>query len=166
LAVAVIVRSFRARRRGHGWLHTDEKLQSALLQSFDIQVLLGLVLYVVLSPWPRVLLANFSVGVKNPEVRFFAMEHALVMLLSTVVLHVTRVRSKRAPTPALRHQRVFRGTLLTLVLLLAAIPWPGLQHGRPLLRGLTLSGEMAPLHYVAGAPGTRSRLTRLPIGET
>src|SRR5690606_6694472 len=107
---------------------------AALIQAFDVQVLLGLLLYLVFSPWPRVLWADFGAGVKHAQVRFFGMEHVTLMLLVVAVLHVTRLRSKRL-SPGLRHKRVFRGTLLALMMLLAAIPWPGLEHGRPLFRG-------------------------------
>ena len=135
LLIAVSVRSYLALRAGRGWLDSDDRLHSALIQAFDTQMLLGLVLYLFLSPWSQVFLADTRHGLKDSTLRFFGLEHIAMMLMALVVIHVARVRSKRASTPLLRHRRVLRGTLLALVLVLVAVPWPGLPYGRPLFRG-------------------------------
>jgi hypothetical protein len=101
-----------------------------------VQLLVGLVLYALLSPFARAFFAAPALAMKDPVLRFFGVEHTVTMLIAVVVLHVGRSRSKRAPTPRLRHRRAWTLTLAALLLMLIAVPWPFLDVGRPLLRML------------------------------
>ena len=130
-------RSFVAWRNEQNWERADERLHVALIAAFDTQLAIGLLLYVFLSPLPWAFFADLSNNIKEPTLRFFSMEHAIAMLVVTVSVHVGRVQSKRAATDSLRHRRVWTTTLFALLLMVAAIPWPGFRYGRPLLRGLT-----------------------------
>jgi mono/diheme cytochrome c family protein len=62
------------------------------------------------------------------------MEHALAMFLALSMLHMGRVRSRRAATPNKRQRWVAISTWLALSFVAVAIPWPGTKHGRPLFR--------------------------------
>jgi hypothetical protein len=57
------------------------------------------------------------------------------MLIAITVAHLGRVRSKRKTGPA-RSRSVAITQAVWLVLTLLAIPWPGLDVARPLLRPL------------------------------
>ena len=78
----------------------------ALLGTLDLQFLLGLVLYVLLSPFPRAFLSDMAAGMKSAPVRFFGMEHALGMLLGVGLAHVGRKRAARWPEPKQKHRIV------------------------------------------------------------
>lgn len=134
------LRSFLAWRSKRNWEQADERLHVAVVASFDTQLTLGLLLYVFLSPLSWAFFADLPNTLKDPTLRFFGMEHTIAMVVATAVIHIGRVRSRRAATTNLRHRYVWRTTLLALVIIAAAIPWPGLHHGRPLLRGLTSIG--------------------------
>src|SRR5689334_7514169 len=109
-----------------------------MVATVDIQLILGLLLYVFLSPLPRLFFSNLSASIKDPTLRFFGMEHEIAMLVATAIIHVGRIRAKRAVTVNLRHRQVWTSTLLALFIIVAATPWPGLRHGRPLLRTGTI----------------------------
>jgi hypothetical protein len=70
---------------------------------------------------------------KNPNQRFWVVEHVFGMLIGVALVHVGRVRARK--TDSLRRHKVaaiFFG--LALVVIAASIPWPGTANGRPLLR--------------------------------
>lgn len=128
------VRSFTAWRSQRDRQSADERLHLLFVAAFDTQITIGFLLYVFFSPLPQVFFANFKSTIQDLTLRFFGMEHAVVMVVAATILHVGRVQSRRAPTDTLRHRRVWITTIIIVMIVSAAIPWPGLQHGRPLFR--------------------------------
>jgi uncharacterized membrane protein YozB (DUF420 family) len=130
--IALLVLCARDRRTGQ-WADKHERLHVLFLAILDVQFLLGLLLYFKLSPYSQAALANMGAAMKDPTLRFFGVEHIFTMLIAVVVAHVGRTRSKRKQGGA--H---FKSVLITqavwLLLTLAAIPWPGLDVGRPIFR--------------------------------
>jgi hypothetical protein len=92
------------------------------------------VLYFGLSPFTKEAMANVSLAMANPALRFWAVEHAGGMFLSVVLVRMGRVLAANAKTPsAARKRRLICFAIATLGMLLS-IPWPGLRNGRPLFR--------------------------------
>lgn len=120
-------------RKSGPWNEKHERLQVLFMAILDVQLILGLLLYFVLSPFSQAALANMGAAMKDPTLRFFGVEHMATMLLAVILAHVGRIRSKRKLAAAR-----FRSVLITqsfwLLLTLAAIPWPGLDIARPLFR--------------------------------
>lgn len=101
--------------------------------SCDVQLVFGLILYFTNSWFDR--LKDLHNNMKDANTRFFTMEHALMMLIAWILVHVGRVSVKRAATSAGKHNRslVFFG--LAILIILAAIPWPFREAiARPLYR--------------------------------
>lgn len=99
----------------------------------DVQMLLGLLLYFALSPITRVALQDFGGAMKNPQLRFFAVEHLLGMVIALVLAHIGTAKIRKAAEGRRpRLAMIFYG--LALVAILASIPWPGMPAGRPLFR--------------------------------
>jgi hypothetical protein len=136
LLVAVITRSLAGWRRGRDWSRLDDGVHVALVKAVYVQFLLGLILYLFLSPFSAAFLANIGPSLKHPVLRFFGLEHAFTMFAAVGILHESRKRTSRAKSPQLRHRGVWITTLIALLVICAAIPWPFLQHGRPLFRAL------------------------------
>jgi hypothetical protein len=131
--VLVVWRSWAGRRSGI-WSALDEQLHSALVIATDVQFLVGIWLYAGASPFASAFLADIGAGVKQRGLRFFGMEHVALMIAAVAFIHVGRARSKKTSDGALRHRRVFAWTLVALVCVLAAIPWPFFPTPRPLFR--------------------------------
>jgi hypothetical protein len=102
--------------------------------ALDLQLLLGLLLYFVLSPFTKVALQDFGAAMRDPGLRYWAVEHVTMMLLAVIIAHVTRVLARKASSAAGRRTRLLFGFGLTTVIMLIAIPWPGTPNGRPLFR--------------------------------
>ena len=139
----LLVRSAVGAARGSSWNEADERLHVINLSLLDLQFLLGLLLYVFLSPWVRTFYADVGAAMKDSVLRFYGLEHVFTMLLVLALMHISRVRSKRATHPKQRYLRVAVSTSIALVLILVSIPWPGRRYGRPLLRGISQL-ELAP----------------------
>jgi hypothetical protein len=157
LAIALVVRAARAIRAGDPWKPSHERHHRGLVGVVDLQFLLGVLLYVFLSPLPRALLADVGGGMKDASLRFFGVEHVFGMVISVALLHVGRARSKRAGTDRLRHRRALGWTLGSLLILVGSIPWPGLPQARPLARGPSTILPPPPPPDVACPPAFRER---------
>lgn len=134
LLVIVVVRSLLGLRAKTGWSSAHEKSHVALVASVHLQLLIGIVLHLFLSPWSKALMANMALGMKDPTLRYFGMEHPVGMIVAAIVITVARVRSKRSPSDALRHRRVLLTTLVALLVTVGSVPWPVGKHARPLIR--------------------------------
>jgi hypothetical protein len=105
-----------------------------LVIAMDVQLVIGLLLYFVVSPNMAAIRANMGEAMRNSQLRFFAVEHLSGMFVALILVHVGRVLARKARTPeASRRRRLICYGLATLIMALA-IPWPGLPYGRPLLR--------------------------------
>lgn len=102
--------------------------------TLDIQLLLGLSLYVFFSPATVAVFEDFGAAMRDPVARFWAVEHVSLMLCAIVLAHVGRVLARKASTPSAKRTRLLISFTLALVALLAATPWPGMSNGRPLFR--------------------------------
>jgi len=121
------------RGRGRAWTAADDRVGFWFVMLLDLQVLIGLVLYVWLSPTTHEAFRDVGVAMKSSGLRFWAVEHGFGMLVGLALAHVGRVRIRKADASR-RHKlaAIFFG--LALVAILASIPWPGMPNGRPLLR--------------------------------
>ncbi len=100
----------------------------------DIQMLLGLLLYLVLSPFTAEAMRDFGAAMRNPGLRFFAVEHLTLMLAAVGLAQRGRVLARKAASvESKRVRRLVCFGLATLAMLMA-IPWPGMTAGRPLFR--------------------------------
>ena len=117
-----------------GWLSRrkftegDATARKVFTITLDVQFLLGLILLFI-SPIIAMLVDDFSAGMKTPEIRRIGMEHTLLMLASLTLAHIGAARSKKGTddTARLRSGAIF--FLLSLVAMLAGIPW-----WRPMMR--------------------------------
>jgi hypothetical protein len=132
-AVVGLVRGVQGWRKKREWAPSDRGALLATVISLDTQLLLGLLLYFALSAVTPSSFAALGASMKSSVMRFWAVEHAFGMLSALVAAHVTSVAVRR--TGEGRKSRAFAiGMCVTLVLVLATMPWPFLPYGRPLVR--------------------------------
>jgi len=105
---------------------------AVLVAAADLQVLLGLALYLFLSPFSRAALSHPGAAMAEPGLRYWFLEHPLPALAAVALAHVGRVLSRRAPDDATRMRRAALAYGASLLLFAAAVPWPPLPFGRPL----------------------------------
>ncbi len=136
LVIAVVVAVARAFMGWFGkkaFTALDNKIGLAFTSLLDLQLLIGLILYVI-SPILQTAFQNFGGAMGNTQMRFFAVEHILMMVIAVVLAHVGRALSKKASTDLLKHRRAAIWFGLALLVMLLAIPWPFSPVSRPWIR--------------------------------
>jgi hypothetical protein len=133
LGVIVLVRSFAGWFGGRRWADADEAASKWFTIVLDVQLLVGLLLYLGISPLTRAAFSDFGAAMGDRILRFWAVEHLFGMLIGVVLVHIGRARARRAPVGPPRHRLTAIFFTLGLLAILVSIPWPGLPAGRPLL---------------------------------
>lgn len=100
----------------------DDKSNFFFMLSVDIQLLIGLVLYFSNGWFDR--LKNLGDNMKDAMLRFFTMEHALLMLIAWILIHAGRISVKKATTSHAKFKKSLIYFGISLLLILIAIPWP------------------------------------------
>ena len=129
VGVIAVVRAWIGWRGGKPWAQLDDRLGLTFTSVMDLNLLLGLLLYFVVSPITTGALKDMGAAMDNSSVRFFAVEHILVMIIAVVVAHIGRSRAKKAATDPGKHKQAAIFFTTAMVLVLLAIPWPFLATG-------------------------------------
>ena len=74
-------------------------------------------------------MADMGAAMKEPVLRFYAVEHVTIMSIAIVFVTVGRISSKKMKTDWQKHKRVFVFYSIALLLVLVAIPWPFREVG-------------------------------------
>jgi len=112
-----------------------DRLGMILVSTLDLQLLLGLALYFIVSPNMAEIRANFGAAMKDPAARFWAVEHITTMLGAVIAAHVGRVLARKTADANSRRMKLFICYGIATILMFLAVPWPGMRAGRPLFRG-------------------------------
>ena len=107
---------------------SDNRVNLFFMISCDIQLLMGLILYFT-GTWFEKLKSGVGEVMKDPVERFFAVEHALMMIVAWLLVHIGRSMVKRATTDAQKHKRTLIYFGISLIIIIAMIPWPFRQPG-------------------------------------
>src|SRR5437762_3234124 len=69
------------------------------MMTLDLQMLVGLILYLVLSPITAHAMSNFDLAMRDGPMRFWAFTHAGTMMTAVVLAHVGRVLARKTAAP-------------------------------------------------------------------
>lgn len=122
LVVAII--NAVAKKNKNSYTKNDRLINLFAMIMFHIQILLGIVLYLFnhVGMGGRI---SYSEGwMKNPMYRFFGMEHIIIMVLAMIFVTIGNKKSKTKEFAAQKHGAIITFYLITLILVLAGIPWP------------------------------------------
>ena len=65
-----------------------------------------------------------SAVMKDPGLRFFAVEHLAGMLIAIILIHIGKTQGKKPIGDKAKHRRTMIFYLVALLIILASIPWP------------------------------------------
>ena len=121
--VIAVVFAFIGWLKKREWSKKDNTTGLLLTIFMDIQFLVGIIMYAFVSPVTKAAFNDFGAAMKNDDLRFYAVEHILMMLIALVLVHIGRAKSKKTSAPWKKHRAaaIFYG--ISLLLILAAIPW-------------------------------------------
>ncbi len=118
MLVVAIVNAF-LKRKTNKYEAADKKINLFAMIVLHIQLLIGLVLYFIS---PKVQFVEGVMG--ESSLRFFAVEHILVMVIGIVLITLGRKKAERFELPGMKHKLIFRYYLIGLALIFISIPWP------------------------------------------
>ncbi len=104
------------------------------IYSISLQFVVGLVLYVFLSPVVAAAMADMKAAMHDRSLRFWSVEHTTMMIAGIAIAHIGYAKSRRASSNSKRHRILFMYTLVALLIILIAIPFGIINEGRPLFR--------------------------------
>jgi len=117
-----IIKALLSYKKNNEYTHLDALLRKVTVSLFHIQLILGFVIY-FLSPIVSLFFNNMSEGIHLREVRFFAMEHSLMMFVSIVIVTIGAVKVKHKNTSKQKHKATLIWFIIALFIILLNIPW-------------------------------------------
>lgn len=135
--VVLLIGIFAAVRAASGWFQKrewsdlDRKVGLYFTIAMDIQILLGLLLYLFFSPITTSALRDFGAAMGIAGQRYFALEHVLSMALALVFAHLGSALPKRTDDPVSKYRRATIWFTLAVLLIILGMPWM-----RPLFPGI------------------------------
>ena len=106
--------------KGKGKYEKKDKMLNLFAMIFlHIQLLIGLVLYFI-SPKVQII----EGWMKIKQLRFYGMEHLLIMVIAIAVVTIGRKKAENASNIAVKHGTIVKWFTIGLILILAGIPWP------------------------------------------
>ncbi len=118
LLVVAIFNALSSKGKGK-YEKKDKMLNLFAMIILHIQLLIGLVLYFIS---PKV---QFIEGwMKVKQLRFYGMEHLLIMVIAIAVVTIGRKKAENASNIAKKHGTIVKWFTIGLILILAGIPWP------------------------------------------
>ncbi len=133
-ALLAIVRAIHGAATKRPWLPADDLAGKLFIRSLDLQILLGLLLYFVLSPITKGALGDFTGAMQVSATRFWAVEHVFGVIVGVALAHRWHSRMRQVQDAGRRHKATIIFYSLALAAILVSIPWPGTPNARPLIR--------------------------------
>jgi len=113
---------------------SQRKWSLVFISSLHFQLLIGLLLYFVLSPITLTALGDFGAAMKDSTLRYWAVEHAFVNILAIAAAQTGSILVKRSANQAGKQKRTLIWTGIAMLLILVMIPLGILGPERPWFR--------------------------------
>jgi hypothetical protein len=110
------------------WTVTESRAVKIFVGTLDLQLTVGLLLYFVFSPLTRGAFSDFGAAMRDAPMRYFVVEHLVIMIVAIAVAHVGAGRVKKATTDPERFQRASIWLGIAFAAVAGFVPW-----ARPLI---------------------------------
>jgi hypothetical protein len=118
LLIFALFNALKGKKSGE-YIKKDKMINLFTMISLHTQLLIGLILYFSSDK------VQFMKGwMKNPLLRFYGMEHFLMMIIALVIITIGRKKAEKIEDARSKHATIFNWYLIVLIIILVAIPWP------------------------------------------
>ena len=124
LLLTAIIKTHLGWKGNKEFTEGDRKLGLFTMLAFHIQFLGGLLLYFIS---PKVVFADGMMG--DSILRFFALEHFLMMAIAMALITIGYSKSKKATDAIKKFKYLALFYTVSLIIILASIPWPFRELG-------------------------------------
>lgn len=121
--IYAIFHAWRGWKREAEFGTTDNRIRHWTATIAHIQLTLGIALYSI-SPLIKSFFQTFETSVKLRDLRFFGMEHSLMMLIAVIVISIGSAKAKRKTEDRDKFRTMMIWFLIGLLIILINIPWP------------------------------------------
>lgn len=125
--VWAVIRVWRGWMSRAPWTAADLNVGRLFVNAISLQFVLGLLLYAT-SPLIRQGMADMGTAMRTAGIRYFMVEHVLMMLISIAFAHIGLAKVKKAASDSARFQAATIWWGISVASVLGFIPW-----NRPLL---------------------------------
>ncbi len=125
LMLVVIVKSLLGLINKSSYQRVDKSLAISMGESLRVQFVIGIVLYIFLSPITQTAFSNFGAAMKDPTLRYYAVEHILVMLIGVALVEIGRAKAKKATEDLKKFKLQLIFFSISLLIMLSRIPFDG-----------------------------------------
>ena len=98
------------------WQNLDNRIGLFFTSAFDLQVLLGIILYI------GVLLGAYLPRWYGASMARVSFEHVLMMFIALAIVHVVRSRAKKTESDLAKHRLTAIGYIIALIIVAVSIP--------------------------------------------
>ncbi len=133
LGLVVIIKAYSGWFGNKNYSKGDNGMSAAFMGMLHLNLLLGLILYFFLSPYVQSAFNDFGAAMKEASLRFWAVEHILVMIVAVVVAQVGRIKAKKTSLDVDKFKITAIWYTIAMILILSRIPWGETER---LIRGL------------------------------
>jgi len=134
LGIFTTIKAFHGWFTKKDWSDAERKAGIFFTAIVDLQLLIGILLYFILSNWgiKAILEKGVAFIMRQGEFRFFAIEHGIFMLFGVIFAHLGGILPKKVDNSQQKYKRAAIWFGLALLAIIAGIPW----FSRPLFPGL------------------------------
>ncbi len=124
LLILTIAKAFTGWIKQSNFGKLDNRLAFLSMLFIHLQLLVGLVLYFVS---PKVMLTDMATAMKTPVIRYYTVEHLLLMLIVVALITIGRIASKKKVLDTQKHKTiaVYYGLSLAIILVTVYVLMPG-----------------------------------------
>lgn len=115
-----------------GWMgkksfeKADNTASVALLGLAHLQLLLGLIQFFFTSAYTKAAMADMGAAMKDEWMRYFTVEHSLMMIIAVAMIQVGRTGAKKAASDEAKHKKLAVFTTIAALIILATLSMKGL----------------------------------------
>jgi len=132
LAAIVLIKAWQGFMQKKSWDESVEKFSLFFTISLDVQLLIGLLLYGIFSPLTKLAFEDFGGAMKDSMLRYWAVEHIIIMLIAIIIAHVGKKKNKKASEDIKKFKAAVVYFTIAVILIIVGIPWPFYSNGRGL----------------------------------
>ncbi|MCW3114096.1 MAG: hypothetical protein JWR18_2492 [Segetibacter sp.] len=136
LLLVAIVKSLSGMTGNKAFTSGDKKTGLFLMISAHIMLLIGLYQWFAGPGLESIRSMGMKSVMQNGVARFWAIEHAVGMLLGIILITIGRGSAKKNISDKSKHSRSFWYYFIAFIVIVASVPWPFREVARPLIPGM------------------------------
>ncbi len=137
LLLVALLRSLNGMIGNKSFTNSDAKIGLFLMIAAHTMLLIGLYQWFAgLWGFHNIQSMGMKAIMHDKVYRFWVVEHFAGMLIGVILITIGRGSAKKSISDKAKHSRSFWFYLIAFIIIIASVPWPSRQVGRPLLPGV------------------------------